>query len=224
MATWRRRPWIGLLVCALGLGLARLAEAATLNVPSQYPTLQAAFDAAQAGDEIVIASRPTPYQIGTVRRNTPYPVGQITVRGSGADPTLTVLEGSLDFHPLGSGNVTLVVSGLTIRKGSTATTVGLGASHERSLRSNQTAYSTTLVVTNCIVESYSIGVRADWGAHLTVSHSVVRNNQRGISVGHPPTTDTLPSIVYSVVAISRSVIANNSAYGIIGLGGVSPGF
>ena len=227
IAPQRLRLSARLVLLAVWLGLAaRPAQAATLNVPAQYPTLQAAVDAAQAGDEILIAARNTPYQIGDVRRSTPYPPN-FSIRGSGGDPALTVLEGSIEFRPLGAGNVTLTVSGLTLRKGSSASSFGLRASHERLLRSNQTAYSTTLAVVNCIVEGYlqqGSGTQADWGAHLIVLHSVIRNNSNGISVGHPPTTDTLPSIVFSQVSVIRSVIASNRTYGTVAWGGLSPGF
>ena len=50
------RPNVSLAILFLGLGAATFATAADLNVPADYPTIQAAVDAAHSNDTIHIAA------------------------------------------------------------------------------------------------------------------------------------------------------------------------
>ena len=203
----RVRLAVGMSVLVLTFAIpARLAEAATLNVPSRYPTLQAAVNAAQNGDTIVIASSSTPYQIGSV---TVYPstsgpgTWQLLIQGQQGDPSQTVLEGTLQFHPVGvESTFTLTLQGLTIRKlsASSASTGVYATAHDNA--------GTTLVVANCVIEGHGIGLLADFYARPQIFHSVIRNNSRGVVLDH-----TNP------IQVTRSVISNNGDVGIAMIAG-----
>ena len=74
-------PGLALLGLAL-LGFASGASAALLKVPAGYPTIQAAVDAAIAGDEVVIAAGMYEEQIIITT--------DITVTGAGIGQTIIV--------------------------------------------------------------------------------------------------------------------------------------
>lgn len=110
----------GPIALALFAALAVSAQAATLNVPADYPTIQAAVNAAQAGDVVMVAA-------GTYSDVTHQPGGGdttfcavimkngITIRGAGVGQTI------LDANSLGRAfhcaNVaTGTIRDLTIRE------------------------------------------------------------------------------------------------------------
>src|SRR4051812_21917930 len=65
------------------------ARADTLNVPSPaYPTLQAAIDAAQPGDTVLVAA-------GVYRESLHWSNKDLTLRGAGADSTVINPDASL---------------------------------------------------------------------------------------------------------------------------------
>src|SRR5262249_31316089 len=66
------------------------ARAATINVPADYPTIQAAIDAAVNGDEILVAP-------GTYVESIDFKGKTITVRSSGG-PDLTTIDGSNGYR------------------------------------------------------------------------------------------------------------------------------
>ncbi len=72
-------------VLGFALSLVVGATAATLNVPADYPTIQAAIDAAVNGDEVVVAP-------GTYQENINFNGKTITVRSSDG-PTVTTITG-----------------------------------------------------------------------------------------------------------------------------------
>ena len=63
------RPKVSLAILILGLAAASFATAADLNVPADYPTIQAAVNAAVSGDEIQIAAGVYHEQIVVSRKN-----------------------------------------------------------------------------------------------------------------------------------------------------------
>src|SRR5437867_1528587 len=82
---------VALVASCLVLTASPAAAAKTLLVPSQYPTIQAAVDAAEPGDKILIAPGVYHEQV-TVEK-------KLTIEGSGSDESGTVLDGeeSRDF-------------------------------------------------------------------------------------------------------------------------------
>ncbi len=92
-------------------GAAPVAMAGTLNVPSQYPTVQAGIDAAVDGDTVLVAK-------GTYVENIDLKGKQITLQGKGIN--ISVLNGKK-----GGSTVTMksgetaatVITGFSIREG-----------------------------------------------------------------------------------------------------------
>ena len=77
------------LLAAVGmLHAAATAHAAQLLVPSQYPTIQAAIDAAFDGDEVVIADG---LYTGTGNTGIRLAAKAITVRSASGDPATCVI-------------------------------------------------------------------------------------------------------------------------------------
>jgi len=75
--------------CVLVLFLAIPVRAATLNVPAQYPTIQAAIDAAVDGDDVVVAP-------GTYNEAIDFLGKAITVRSSDGPRATTIDASGLD--------------------------------------------------------------------------------------------------------------------------------
>ncbi len=95
----------------------QIASANALHVPSEYPTIQAAIDAATLGDEIVIADGT---YTGVGNKNLDFGGKAITVRSASGDPASCIVDCEGDgrgfrFHT-GEG-LDSVVNGLTITRG-----------------------------------------------------------------------------------------------------------
>ena len=81
-------------LAALGLLCVHASQAEPLHVPSQYPTIQAAIDASQPGDEIHIAA-------GVYRELLSPENKSVTLIGAGAGET--ILSGDLDGDTVADG-------------------------------------------------------------------------------------------------------------------------
>lgn len=199
----RRSFWIGLMGMVLWAWLGMPAvQAAMLNVPSQYWTLQAALDAARDGDTIVIAPSPTPYQFSAVKLRS-YLTGdfRLVIRGEG-DPALTTIESTLEFirPPSSVGTVMITVYGLTIRSPQTLPPLfGL-------LYAGLSGPSDQVRLINCIVEGHNTGVQVNAVDMLQVTHSVIRNNGRGVQLGNGGNGNS--------VSLLRSTVIDNREAGI----------
>ena len=104
------RNW-GLLVMAAGVATAS-AQADTLHVPDPCPTIQSAIDAAEKGDEIIVAP-------GTYFEAINFVGKAITVRSSDG-PDVTTIDGAGDTHVVQCGNgegPDTVLDGFTITGG-----------------------------------------------------------------------------------------------------------
>jgi parallel beta-helix repeat protein len=95
------------------------ARAATLHVPSQYPTIQAAINAAVPGDEVVIADGT---YTGPENKNLDFGLKVITVRSASGNPAACIIDcqGSgrgFYFYGINPAQISGFVDGLTIRNG-----------------------------------------------------------------------------------------------------------
>ena len=117
----RSMPRLSQIILAfLSLGLlSRPASAATLSVPSQYATIQAAVNAAQNGDTVLIADGT---YTGPGNVDIDFGGKNITVTSQhGAGATIIDCQGSANTNHRGfylhSGETNAVISGFTIQNG-----------------------------------------------------------------------------------------------------------
>jgi predicted outer membrane repeat protein len=106
-----------LLAVAVLILVATMAPAATLNVPAQYPTIQAAINAAATGDEIVVADG---LYTGTGNRDLDFGGKDITIRSAGGNPSACIIDceySGRGFYFHGGETAAAVVEGFTIRNG-----------------------------------------------------------------------------------------------------------
>ena len=164
-----------------------LAQAATLNVPAQYATIQSAVNAASNGDTVLIADG-TYTGLGNV--DIDFGGKNLTITSQhGPDSTIIECEGSTDpghrgFY-LHSGETTALISGLTIRNGDTIFTSGVPNSGSGS--GIETADSNlALTVQNCIIDDCLVdndglynesgGIDDEGGGSLTLTGCQVLGN------------------------------------------------
>ncbi|MGM0494194.1 MAG: right-handed parallel beta-helix repeat-containing protein, partial [Armatimonadota bacterium] len=108
------RPWIAVTVFWIIAGA--LTEAATLHIPADHETLQAAVDAAESGDVIVLA--PGDYDGPILIRQEKH---GIAIRGDGSGEV--TLRNGIEVHA-----TDVTVSDLTLEGGEFGVRIGAGAS------------------------------------------------------------------------------------------------
>lgn len=189
-AGWSRA--IGLSLVSLGILLpgARTAQAAMLRVPEEYPTIQAAVDAAQDGDEISIA--PGTYKEDVKAEGSVS--GSITITGRGW-PTETVIKGSFLVHPAGPK---MTIRSLTVKAASAPLyTDGV----------NIVATDTDMF--DVVIQGHANGLRSQVGSHVILRRTLVKDNVVGIQLdsasGH---TEVLNSVVVSNSTTGINVSTN----------------
>ena len=141
-----RKSWLlsFLLICP-----ALRIDAALLIVPDQYPTIQAAVDASQDNDRILI--RPGIYT-GNGNRDIAISLSYLSIEGAGnPEETIMDLEGS-ESDPHRAFDISgtgwwgqIILSGMTIRNGYTVDPDGAGA----GIRSTEAP----LTIRGCIFEN-----------------------------------------------------------------------
>jgi hypothetical protein len=128
----RRTPRaLARLAIAVPVVFALPAVAATLNVPQAYPNIQAAINAAQAGDTVLVA--PGVYTGAGNRDITPMGKA-ITIRSAGGAATCTISIGARNeyhtgFAVMSSETAATVIDGFTITGGYEFNGGGLWASN-----------------------------------------------------------------------------------------------
>lgn len=111
------RPFVVVCLLVASVPPGGPVQAETLLVPSQYATIQAAIDAAQPGDEVLVADG---VYTGQGNKNLDFGGKDITLRSASDDPTACVIDCESDgrafyFH---SGETpAAIVRGLTLQNG-----------------------------------------------------------------------------------------------------------
>lgn len=150
---------------AVGTALALPAGAATINVPGDQPTVQAAINAAVAGDEVVVAP-------GVYKENVNFGGKAITVRSS-SGPAVTILDGqqlgSVVIFTTGEGRGS-VLRGFTLKNGRASS---IGGSGIRLQGTSPTIVNN--VITNNQGCSSGPGIHVQGGSPL-ISANVITNN------------------------------------------------
>ncbi|TWT44255.1 hypothetical protein RAS1_06650 [Phycisphaerae bacterium RAS1] len=191
-ATRGRLLLVGLLLC-----FAAAAPADILNVPADYPTIQAAVDAAAPGDHVVLA--PGVYT-GPGNTNVLFFANSVTVRSVNPDDPATVAATVMDCAQAARG---FSIYGYALLVGFTIT----GAA-DWAIAADESF----LVVRNCIITANANGLSISRGGPvfayagivedctisdngtalsagrcgLTVRNCIIRNNQTGVVFNYPP--------------------------------------
>jgi hypothetical protein len=153
------------------------AEAGSLNVPQDYPTIQAAIDAAVNGDTVTVAP-------GTYIENINFHGKAITV-ASAQGPSQTVIDGgALDSVAMftsgeGSGSV---LNGFTLRNGrSDFNTPGFGDGGGIRIKSSSPTIRNNVITAN--VACNGLGISVGFGSPLIQANTITANVRQGCSGG-----------------------------------------
>lgn len=155
--------------------LAGTAHAATINVPADYATIQAAVNAALPGDTINVAA-------GTYGQVT-IPSGKNGLQLLGAGQANTIIEVADNTYGIQVGSQSVTISGFWIRK-----TGGTGGSFVTSCADNcgiQFAASGTsgahTVISNNKIEGFYDGVGGSGGVQFwDITGNTFNNNRTGV--------------------------------------------
>ena len=189
---------IATIALILWLAAAAPLSAATLSVPSQYPNIQGAIDAANKGDTVIIA----PGTYSGVWENCEINFDKaITVQSADPnDPNIvaaTVIDCN-DTYPyegffFASKDANSILDGLTIINGS----YGI------------TCINSAPTIRNCVISNCDCGIVCNYSAP-TIRNCVIKNCSRsgGISCA-----DGLSLDVEYYPQIINCTISNNTAYG-----------
>jgi hypothetical protein len=145
-----------IVVAGVSLAVAAGAgDAAVLNVPANFPTIQAAINAAVDGDEVVVAN-------GTYNTDVDILGKSITLRSASNLPVFCVINctAATGVTIMGAGEHS-VVRGFWIRNG---------------LRGVEVNSSASASIENCVITNHSIGGLFLNGETVTVRGCQVRNN------------------------------------------------
>ena len=153
------------------------AEASVLNVPQDYPTIQAAINAAVNGDTVTVGP-------GTYVENINFHGKAITVT-SAQGPSQTVIDGgaldSVATFTSGEGSGS-VLYGFTLRNGrSDSSTPGFGDGGGVRIQSASPTITNNVVTENTACNGLGISVR--FSSALIQGNTINRNVRQGCSGG-----------------------------------------
>ncbi|HLW85406.1 MAG TPA: right-handed parallel beta-helix repeat-containing protein [Candidatus Sulfotelmatobacter sp.] len=159
------------LVCLL-LPASAFTYAATINVPADQPTIQAAINAAKNGDTVLVAP-------GTYFENINFEGKAITVKSSGGNK-VTIIDGghanSVVTFNTGEGRKS-VIHGFTIQNGDSGLDGGgiLASSASPTISGN--------TVTNNLACNAGAGIAVEFSSALVQNNVISSNKQSGCSGG-----------------------------------------
>ena len=193
------------------------ASAATIiNVPGDYPTIQAAINKAQTGDTVLVANGT---YTGSGNKDLDFGGKAITVRSlNGAEWTIIDCEGSgRGFYFHSGEKSSSVVDGFTITNGSATPGVGIYC----ELNSSPT-------ITNNIITGNGVGIWNDSYSSPTITNNIITDNFYGIynlisspTITNNTITGNNDSGIYNYFSssptITNNIITNNVVYGIYNL-------
>jgi len=180
----------------------------TINVPWDYPTIQAAIDAASSGDIILVADG---IWTGDGNKNLDATGKESLTIESANGPTSCIIDCEGSGNGVNTGwHVGLQIEGFTIRNCGSG--IYLHASNEEGglnvdnciIRNNSGSgvVSNVASVSNCVIKNnggYGIDTGFGYGTGMGVSNSIITGNAGGI--------------VGLVSSIENSIIADNSPNG-----------
>jgi hypothetical protein len=184
------RHWIFLLGLTLWLVVPIHSLAAEIHVPSQFPTIQAAIDASQDNDTIVV-------QPGTYTENIDYNGKAVTVTSTNPLAPAVVASTILDGNQ--SGSVVTFDSGETQDSVLTGFTIRNG--------------SGTLIN----VKRYGGGIYCGFQCTPTILRNVIVNNTADVGGAiyiygnSPPTITTGPEVNYPYAAVGQAMALSAAA-------------
>jgi Kelch motif protein/HYDIN/CFA65/VesB family protein/centrosomal CEP192-like protein len=164
------RFFLAVVTVALGM-TPRWAQATTINVPADQPTIQAAINAASNGDTVLVAP-------GTYKENINFLGKAITVTSSGG-PSVTTIDGGQNAAVVTFSSAeasTSVLNGFTIQNGFSV--FGGGGVFVSN--------SSPTITGNMIVNNQSCvgaGVTISFGSPLVKGNTISNNAQAGCSGG-----------------------------------------
>ncbi|HSK81339.1 MAG TPA: right-handed parallel beta-helix repeat-containing protein [Thermoanaerobaculia bacterium] len=199
----------GLAAVAVWTVLALPAGAATINVPGEQPTIQAAINAAVAGDVVVVAP-------GTYQENVNFGGKAITVRSS-SGPAVTIVDGQ-QLGPVvtfatGEGRGS-VLRGFTLKNGRSSS----GGSGIRIQSTSPTIVNN--VVTGNQGCSSGPGINVQGGSPLISANTISNNSVQtgcsgqtggGINVSGAGSTEITNNTITGNSATSGGGVSFNAA-------------
>lgn len=212
------------------MAFATAAQAETLNVPSQYPTIQAAIDAAEDGDTVQVAA-------GTYYENIAISKA-VNVIGEGRDRTFL---GTGSGWPADAVRITadgLTFSGFHVNGGIICYGASPVVEHNTITNTGANYYGiyadydfgrhryANPVIQNNLIMNCPDGIQLFWSRAVIRNNVIVLNSAYGVNVSWAwPVIENntianngiagIQNFYYSYATIRNNIIAGNGRYGIM---------